>query len=65
MSGSGRFYVGRYWQRWAVYDASHLPGKRVGDPHDTQAEAQAAADRLNAPKPKPERQLTLDETGAA
>lgn len=57
---AGRYYAAPYWTRWAVYDGLWIPGKRISD-HDTQADAETAAATLNAPKPKPERQLALGE----
>jgi hypothetical protein len=53
----GRYAVGRHWHRWAVLDQSWNPPHTVST-HNTQAEAAAAADRLNQP-PQRTRQTTL------
>lgn len=56
MTGTGRYIVARHWRtRWKVQDLSWNPSKDIGQPYDTQAEAQAAADRLNAPPVPPQR----------
>lgn len=57
----GRYIVGRQWTRWVVLDQSWNPPQRIGRPHDTQADARAAADRLNTPttRPQPPQQATL------
>jgi hypothetical protein len=60
MDGAGRYVVARHWHRWAVHDQSCNPPHTVST-HNTQAEAAAAATRLNQP-PQRARQTSLFDT---
>lgn len=52
----GRYIVTRHWRtRWKVQDQSWNPPKDIGRTYDREADAQAAADRLNQPPAPPQR----------
>lgn len=63
MSAEGRYIAAPHWARHAVYDQSWTPPAVVST-HDTEADAQAAADRLNTPTTPPQRtqQASLFDT---
>jgi hypothetical protein len=43
-----RFYVGRHWKRWGVYDVLELRDPKVLSVHDDWLGAVAEAARMNA-----------------